>query len=103
MLRQSGRSRSSATGSITAPDRICAPTSEPFSRTTTEISFSRLGGELLQPDRGGQPRGPGADDDDVELHDLAFGGFWRGGFAQTRLQIAAFRFFVIPAKAGIRA
>src|ERR1700748_3662806 len=32
--RQSGTSLSSDTGSITAPDRICAPTSEPFSTTT---------------------------------------------------------------------
>ncbi len=30
-----------------------------------------LSGELLQPDRGGEPRGPGADDHDVELHGLA--------------------------------
>ncbi len=78
MLRQSGRRRSSATGSITAPDRIWAPTSEPFSSTTTETSLPLLGGELLQPDRGGEPRGPGADDDDVELHGLAFGHFTQG-------------------------
>src|ERR1700754_1064501 len=32
--RQSGMSWSSATGSITMPERICAPTSEPFSTTT---------------------------------------------------------------------
>ena len=31
-------SRSSPIGSMTAPDRICAPTSEPFSTTTTEAS-----------------------------------------------------------------
>src|SRR5262245_62076616 len=35
--RQSGNRRSSPTGSMTAPERICAPTSEPFSTTTTEI------------------------------------------------------------------
>src|SRR6202789_3659271 len=44
--RQSGTSLSSDTGSITAPDRICAPTSEPFSTTTTARSalncFSRI-------------------------------------------------------------
>src|SRR5260221_5157646 len=32
---QSGISSSSARGSITAPDRMCAPTSEPFSSTHT--------------------------------------------------------------------
>jgi hypothetical protein len=36
--RQSGSSSSSARGSTTAPDRICAPTSEPFSRMHTESS-----------------------------------------------------------------
>src|SRR5664279_5587295 len=44
--RQSGTSLSSDTGSITAPDRICAPTSEPFSTTTIPRSalscFSRI-------------------------------------------------------------
>ena len=44
--RQSGISRSSADGSITAPERIWAPTSEPFSTTTTlisgEICLSRI-------------------------------------------------------------
>ena len=30
-----------------------------------------LGGELLEPDRGGKPGGAGADDHDVELHGLA--------------------------------
>ena len=32
-----------------------------------------LGGKLLQPDGGGEPGRPGADNDDVELHGLAFG------------------------------
>ncbi|CCE03693.1 hypothetical protein BRAS3809_7800001 [Bradyrhizobium sp. STM 3809] len=42
-VRQSGSSLSSATGSITAPDRMCAPTSEPFSTTTTlRSAFSCL-------------------------------------------------------------
>src|SRR3982750_3259881 len=44
--RQSGISLSSETGSITAPDRMCAPTSEPFSTTTMLKSalscFSRI-------------------------------------------------------------
>ena len=33
--------------------------------------LARLGGKLLQPDRGGEPRRSGADDDDVELHGFA--------------------------------
>src|SRR5712692_6594805 len=45
-LRQSGSKRSRAEGSITAPDMMWAPTSEPFSTTTTEMSvascFSRI-------------------------------------------------------------
>src|SRR2546430_2734212 len=44
--RQSGINLSRETGSITAPDRICAPTSEPFSTTTMLRSalscFSRI-------------------------------------------------------------
>ena len=36
---QSGISRLRPTGSMTAPDKICAPTSEPFSKTTTEMSL----------------------------------------------------------------
>ena len=43
---------------MTAPDRICAPTSEPFSTTTTE----RSGVELLEPDRRGEAGRAGADD-----------------------------------------
>src|ERR671914_1143445 len=43
---QSGMSSASARGSITAPERMCAPTSEPFSSTHTEMSgescFSRI-------------------------------------------------------------
>ncbi len=53
------------------PERMCAPTTEPFSTTTTE----RLGVELLQADRGGKARRPGADDDDVVIHRLAGGQF----------------------------
>jgi hypothetical protein len=51
---QSGISSEIARGSITAPDRMCAPISEPFSSTHTE----RSAGELLQADRGGESRGP---------------------------------------------
>ena len=50
---------------------MCAPTSEPFSSTQTETSRSLLGGELLQPDRGGEARRAAADDHDVVLHRLA--------------------------------
>ncbi len=35
---QSGISSLSARGSMMAPERMCAPGSEPFSSTTTEIS-----------------------------------------------------------------
>ena len=38
LLFQSGISSLIPMGSMTAPDKICAPTSEPFSRTQTEIS-----------------------------------------------------------------
>ena len=45
-LRQPGSSRLMPIGSTTAPDRMCAPTSPPFSRTTTERSgatcFNRI-------------------------------------------------------------
>src|ERR1700761_2622262 len=46
MAFQSGNSSASPLGSITAPDRICAPTSEPFSTSATvrsaESCFSRI-------------------------------------------------------------
>ena len=38
MASQSGNSSLSALGSNTAPDKICAPTSEPFSTTQTDSS-----------------------------------------------------------------
>ena len=41
-----------------------------------------LGGKLLQPDCGSEPSRPGADNDDVELHGLAFGSLSLGRFAQ---------------------
>jgi hypothetical protein len=37
---QSGISSVMARGSITAPDRMCAPGSEPFSSTTTDSAAS---------------------------------------------------------------
>ena len=52
---------------MTAPERMWAPTSEPFSRTQTVIS----GGELLQADGGGEAGGAGADDHDVIFHGFA--------------------------------
>ena len=67
--RQSGSSRSSPTGSITAPDRIWAPTSEPFSTTTTVMSAT----DLLEADGGGEAGGAGADNNDIEFHRLAGG------------------------------
>ncbi len=46
LSRQSGISAFSPDGSTTAPDRMCAPTSDPFSSTTTLRSgsscFSRI-------------------------------------------------------------
>ena len=72
---QSGISSFSARGSITAPERMCAPTSEPFSSTQTLISCCCSRGELLQADRRGQPGGAGADDDDVVLHRFALSHF----------------------------
>ncbi len=64
IVRQSGSSASRPDGSSTAPDRICAPTSDPFSSTTTD----RSGIELLQPDRRRQARGAGAHDHHVIVH-----------------------------------
>jgi hypothetical protein len=46
---QSGMSSEIARGSITAPERMCAPISEPFSSTHTEVSgescFARIAAE----------------------------------------------------------
>ena len=58
---QSGKSSFIARGSITAPDRICAPTSQPFSSTQTPTLLP-VRCELLQPDRGGQAGGAAAHD-----------------------------------------
>ena len=56
---------------MTAPDRMCAPISEPFSRMHTETSRLLLCRELLQADRGGEPRRAAADDHDVVFHRFA--------------------------------
>ncbi len=58
MLRQSGKRRSSATGSITAPDRIWAPTSEPFSSTTTETSLPFSAASCFSLIAAASPAGP---------------------------------------------
>ena len=68
---QSGISSLSAIGSMTAPERICAPTSEPFSMTQTDDLAAGGLRELFQADRGGEPGRPCAHDHDVELHALA--------------------------------
>ena len=67
---QSGMRRSSPTGSITAPERMWAPTSEPFSRTTTEMSCPAVGCKLLQANGGRQSGRARADDHTIELHCL---------------------------------
>ena len=41
-------------------------------RALLEHDHGKLGAELLQPDRRGKTRRPGADDHDVELHAFAF-------------------------------
>ena len=71
MAFQSGISVASPMGSMTAPDRMCAPTSEPFSSTTTDSSLPGRGGELLQADGGGKAGGARPDDHHVEVHRLA--------------------------------
>ena len=57
------------TGSITAPERIWAPTSEPFSTITTRDV--RI--DLLEADGGGKAGGAGADNHHIEFHRLAGG------------------------------
>ena len=59
---QSGMSSSMQIGSITAPDRICAPVSDSFSMSETMPSFGR---ELFQADGGIKTRGAATDDNDV--------------------------------------
>jgi hypothetical protein len=68
---QSGSSSFRARGSMMAPERMCAPGSEPFSSTTTEISLPLFGSELLEPDRGREAGRAAADHDDVVFHGFA--------------------------------
>jgi hypothetical protein len=64
---QSGNSSVSARGSITAPERMCAPTSAPFSIRQTLMSalscFRRIAAA--------KARRAAAHDDDVEFHGFA--------------------------------
>src|SRR3954467_8336240 len=68
-LPHSGRSAFRGSGSMTAPERICAPIVEAFSITQTRISgfscFSRIANA--------RPAGPRADGHDVVFHDVALG------------------------------
>ena len=68
-----------------APDRMCAPTSEPFSIRQTETSLAGGRRELLQSDRRGESRRSAADDDDVEFHGFAL----HGGHPLRRIGCAA--------------
>ncbi len=68
---QSGISSFRARGSMIAPERMCAPTSEPFSSRQTETSLPVSAGQLLQADRRGETRRAAADDHDVVVHHFA--------------------------------
>jgi len=68
--RQSGISLSSDTGSITAPDRMWAPTSDPL----LHHDDRQIGIKLLQPDRGGEAGRPGADDHNSRIPSIRAGG-----------------------------
>ena len=56
--RHSGSSSSSERGSITAPDRICAPTSDPFSRMHTLISPPASAASCFSRIAADRPAGP---------------------------------------------
>ena len=55
---QLGNSSFSARGSITAPERMCAPGSEPFSSTTTETSWPAAAASCLSRMAAARPAGP---------------------------------------------
>jgi hypothetical protein len=55
---QSGISSLIARGSMIAPERMCAPGSEPFSRTTTETSCARSAASCLRRIAAARPAGP---------------------------------------------
>jgi hypothetical protein len=54
-----------------APDRMWAPGSEPFLEHDHRDLLALLGGQLLEPDRGGQAGRAATHDDDVVLHGFA--------------------------------
>jgi len=56
--RQSGSSSSRLRGSITAPDRMCAPTSDPFSSTQTLRSAPFSAATCLKRIAADRPAGP---------------------------------------------
>jgi hypothetical protein len=66
--RASSAAARPAAGSITAPDRMCAPIVEAFSITQTEIS----GSGCLRRIANDNPAGTGTHGNDVVLHDVAF-------------------------------
>src|SRR5690606_5778781 len=55
---QLGNSSLSARGSNTAPDRMCAPTSEPFSTTQTLISWPASAAFCFSRQAADRPAGP---------------------------------------------
>ena len=58
---------------MTAPDKMCAPTSEPFSSTTTEISLPACAASCFRRMAAASPAGPAPTIDHVEFHRLARG------------------------------
>ena len=66
-----GTARSCARGSITAPDRMCAPGSRALLQHAHRDLACPFGGKLLQADRGRQAGRAGADDHHVVLHRFA--------------------------------
>ena len=69
--RQSGNSSAIERGSITAPDMMCAPGSEPFSSTTTEISLPSKAASCFRRIAQAQARRAGADHHHVVVHRFA--------------------------------
>jgi hypothetical protein len=64
-----------ARGYITAPDRMCAPTSEPFSTMHTLTSCPRSMASCFRADRRGEAGGACAHHDYVILHRFTFSQF----------------------------
>ena len=55
---QFGNSSSSARGSMTAPDRMCAPSSPPFSSTQTDTSWPFSAASCFRRIAADKPAGP---------------------------------------------